>query len=81
MKEKKKIEKDFKRAGNRTFKQTLETARQIRKETMKFDCKNLQHDFKHLKRCGRANWQCPVCKKDVILLLVLAHESGIDLTK
>ena len=47
----------------------------------KFDCKNLQHDFKHLKRFGRADWRCLKCGENVMLLLVFASQVDIDLTK
>jgi ribosomal protein L37AE/L43A len=53
----------------------------MNKTKKKFDCKNLQHDFKHLKRYGRADWRCPKCGENVMLLLVYAYEAGIDLTK
>ena len=47
----------------------------------KKECGIMEHDFKHLKRFGRADWRCPKCGKNVMLLLVFAQESGIDLTK
>ena len=49
--------------------------------TMKKKCKNFNHDFKNLKRYGRADWRCPRCGENVILLLVLAQQTGIDLTQ
>ena len=51
------------------------------KVVKKKECLNLQHDFKHLKRYGRADWRCPICGENVMLLLVFAQEVGIDLTK
>lgn len=44
-------------------------------------CDTLNHDFKHLKRFGRADWRCPKCGENVMLLLVYAYQAGIDLTK
>jgi len=44
-------------------------------------CGVMDHDFKHLVRKGRADWRCPKCSQNVMLLLVFAHEAGIDLTK
>ena len=44
-------------------------------------CSVLNHDFKNLKRYGRADWRCPKCGINVMLLLVFAEQSGIDLTK
>ena len=44
-------------------------------------CLALNHDFKNLKRYGRADWRCPKCGINVMLLLVFAEQSGIDLTK
>lgn len=41
-------------------------------------CKNLQHDFKNLKRFGRADWRCPKCGDNVMLLLLYMYEAGID---
>lgn len=39
------------------------------------------HDFKNLKRMGRADYRCPRCGKNVMMLLVLAKDAGIDLTE
>lgn len=50
-------------------------------EPIKKDCGVTEHDFKHLKRFGRADWRCPKCGKNVMLLLVYAQQAGIDLTK
>lgn len=44
-------------------------------------CEVMNHDFKHLKRFGRADWRCPKCGENVMLLLVYAYKAGIDLTK
>ena len=44
-------------------------------------CENLDHDFKNLIHKGRADWRCPKCGDNVILLLVYAYDAGIDLTK
>lgn len=44
-------------------------------------CKDYTHDFKHLKRVGRADWRCPKCNDNVMFLLVTAYEAGIDLTE
>lgn len=44
-------------------------------------CGVSDHDFKHLKRYGRADWRCPKCQENVMILLVLAADAGIDLTK
>jgi hypothetical protein len=43
-------------------------------------CKTLEHDFKHLKQYGWADWRCPKCGENVMLLLVFAYDAGIDLT-
>ncbi len=48
---------------------------------IKNDCGVMDHDFKHLKRYGRADYRCPKCSKNVMLLLVFAAEAGLDLTK
>lgn len=56
------------------------TPKQPRAEKKK-DCDTLEHDFKHLKRFGRADHRCPICGKNVMLLLVYASQAGIDLTK
>lgn len=45
------------------------------------ECEVFDHDFKHLKRFGRADYRCPKCGKNVMLLIVYAQEAGIDLTK
>lgn len=45
------------------------------------ECGVMEHDFKHLKRFGRADWRCPKCGNNVMLLLVFAQQSGIDLTE
>lgn len=50
-------------------------------KTNKKSCENLDHDFKHLKRYGRADWRCPKCGDNVMLLIVLAQQAGIDLTE
>lgn len=50
-------------------------------KTQQKKCEGLDHDFKNLKRHGRADWRCPKCGENVMLLLVFAHEAGIDLTK
>lgn len=50
-------------------------------DKQKKDCETLNHDFKHLKRYGRADWRCPKCEENVMLLLVFASQAGIDLTK
>lgn len=51
------------------------------KEKVKKECEVFNHDFKHLKRYGRADWRCPKCGKNVMILLVYAYDAGIDLTK
>lgn len=61
---------------NRGYKELLNMQNNKKKV-----CKNLNHDFKHLKRYGRADWRCPKCGKNVMLLLFFAYEAGIDLTK
>ncbi len=43
-------------------------------------CETLDHDFGNLRRFGRADWRCPKCGENVMLLLVLAADAGIDLT-
>jgi hypothetical protein len=53
----------------------------VGKGEKEFDCKNFNHDFKNLKRRGRADWRCPLCGENVMLLLVFAADAGIDLTK
>jgi len=45
------------------------------------ECNDFNHDFKHLKRYGRADWRCPKCDTNVMLLLVTAQQAGIDLTE
>jgi len=45
------------------------------------ECKIFDHDFKNLIRKGRADWRCPKCGKNVMILLVYAEQAGIDLTK
>lgn len=42
---------------------------------------SLEHDFTNLKRYGRADWRCRGCGENVMILLVLAQEAGIDLTE
>mgnify|MGYP001608290588 CR=1 FL=1 len=44
-------------------------------------CSAFDHDFKNLKRYKRADWRCPRCGYNVMLLLVFASEAGVDLTK
>lgn len=48
---------------------------------VKKECEIFEHDFKHLTRKGRATAFCPKCGKDVMLLLVYALDTGLDLTK
>jgi len=45
------------------------------------ECGPFDHDFKHLIRKGRADYRCPKCNENVMLLLVFAQDAGIDLTK
>lgn len=47
----------------------------------KKECEVFEHDFKNLKRFGRADWRCPLCGKNVMILLVYASDAGIDLTE
>ena len=49
-------------------------------EGKKEKCEVMEHDFKHLKRFGRADWRCPKCGENVMLLLVYAYQAGIYLT-
>ena len=44
-------------------------------------CDILCHDFKNLVRHGRADWRCPKCGENVMLLLVYATQAGLDLTE
>lgn len=44
-------------------------------------CETLEHDFKHLIRRGRANYECPRCGENVMILLTFAYKAGIDLTE
>lgn len=41
-------------------------------------CKDLNHDFKHAIRKGRANYVCPVCGDQLMLLMLFMFEAGID---
>lgn len=49
--------------------------------TKKKECDTFEHDFKHLKRYGRADYRCPKCGVNVMLLLFFASEAGVDLAK
>ena len=42
------------------------------------ECENLEHDFRHAVRKGRANYICPLCGAQLMLLMVFMYEADIN---
>jgi hypothetical protein len=53
----------------------------IKDQVQTKQCEVHDHDWKHLIRKGRASYICPGCDQNVMLLLVLMSDAGVDLNE